>query len=116
MRFSAFWKAEEDDKAMCTLILFNFMTIVCFESLLISGECNQMALFCFTNLFLAECFWTVECRLKFTTLPVTFGSLRFWAIGKLTSSVVLSIVLKNFFLAFSAVVEHTAEADGGDGR
>lgn len=28
----------------------------------------------------------------------------------------LSIVLKNFFLAFSAVVEHTAEADGGDGR
>lgn len=45
MRFSGLCKTEGDDKAMCTFILSNFMAITCFESLLITGEYNQMALF-----------------------------------------------------------------------
>lgn len=52
LRFSAFWKAEGDDKAMYASILFNFMAITWgFENLLISGEYDQMALLCFTNFF-----------------------------------------------------------------
>lgn len=51
MRFSALFRAEGDNKAMCTFTLFNFVPITWFENLLISEEHDQIVLFYKTFFF-----------------------------------------------------------------